>query len=137
MDVLFFRPNAELSSLFTDIPMECIMIDDEAISETITDYHGNFLVLQADYPNRDNPVGHVSVTMLKTLIMSFDKQGTYIDSIPTRLDYSSICRWVYHVLLERGWLLMDSLSGVKSGTRKVNGKELLFAIKEDEAKDVD
>lgn len=130
MEVLFFRPNAQLSSLFLDTPMECISIDNESISETITDYHGNFLAVNSQ---SGETLGVCSPSLIKTLIMSFDMQGSYIDSIPNSTVYSDVCRWVYKVLLERGWLLMGSRYSEKRG-KTVNGKELLFWIKEDEVK---
>ena len=135
MEHLFFRPNAQLSSLFTDTPMEGISIDDEGISETITDYHGNMLVYRSSHG--DGIIGIPSVHLLRTLIMSFDMEGSYIDTVPTDVaSYSSVCEWICKALLARGWIPMNvSQSGDKG--KSVNGREMFFSIKEDEVKNAE
>lgn len=128
MSKLFFRPNAQLSSLFSDVPNEGISVEEDTIYECITDYHGNFLVEKDKFAVGDRP----SVDMLKTLIMSFDGVAGYIDSVPTDDSYEALCSWLSMALLDRGWIPMQDAQPLEGEQVKcVNGQQLFFEMEID------
>lgn len=125
MDLLYFRPNAPLSSLFNDLPMEAININDEEIVETITDYHGNCLLI------RNNTLAEAFTPCFKTLIMAFDEVPQYIDLEPADGSWEAICLWFKAVLENRGWILMEEPLTPLGKFVTVNGRQLMFQVKVD------
>lgn len=124
MEKIFFRPNAPLASLFNDLPNETIIIDEDIISETITDYQGNILV------DKTEPDTWPSVFMLKTLIASFDNVGVPIDVSPIESGWDCLCTWLSIVLEMRGWIPVRSTQGAEE-CRTVNGEQLFFEMEID------
>jgi hypothetical protein len=128
MSKLYFRPNAHLSTLFSDVPNEGISIEEDVIYECITDYHGSYLVEKDEFAVGDRP----SVDMLKTLIMSFDDVAGYIDSVPTEDSYEALCIWLAGVLQQRGWIPMQDAQPLEGEQIKcVNGQQLFFEMEID------
>lgn len=126
MEKILFRPNAPLSSLFDDLPCECILIDEEAISETVTDYQGNILAYKS-FKDWD-------IESLKTIITLCDNNSQIIEShqFPEDCTWEFLCTWLLEALLARGWIPMKS--GQMGKTNKsVNGQEIFFEMELDDA----
>lgn len=123
MEKIYFRPNAPISSLFSDLPNETIIIDEDTISETITNYSGNILV-EKDAPQR------ILMELLETLIASFDNVSAPIDIEPKETTWEAICQWFKVVLESRGWIPVKSEMD-NEAIKCVNGQELFFEMEID------
>lgn len=127
MEKIYFRPNAPISSLFNDLPNETIIIDEDTISETITDYQGNILV-EKDAPQR------IPIEVLETLIASFDNVYRGMRFEPASSSWEDLCFWFKTVLESRGWVPMKSGQGDVVDSKEVkcvNGQELFFEMEID------
>lgn len=125
MEKIYFRPNAPISSLFSDLPNETIIIDEDTISETITDYQGNILV------DKNTPETWPSVDILKTLIAAFDEVPNFIDNSPVESGWDALCIWLDSVLGERGWIPVKAGTMGDEEVKSVNGQELFFEMEID------
>ena len=105
-----FRPNAPISALFDDVPMECIEITDEAIAEYITTYHGRYIVDKQDFDIAE------SNDLFSWLVPLFDNGHNleYDDNIVAwhtrKFDgsYEDFCKQLIESLQDRKWVVMQT-----------------------------
>lgn len=126
MEKIYFRPNAPISSLFSDLPNETIIIDEDTISETITDYQGNILAEKGNL--------WVNCRLIETLIQSFDGvSGPITDITPIEPNWERLCSWLKSILESRGWIPVRATGYDGVDAKCVNGQELFFEMEIDDA----